>query len=76
MLDEKLVLVDDDGKPLKMVDDPINTHSDSEVEEVFKQRETYIEDSCDDNDFDNCGLTKDQLKIANAFDINIRGQLR
>ncbi|GKD37336.1 retrovirus-related pol polyprotein from transposon TNT 1-94 [Tanacetum coccineum] len=34
------------------------------------------EDSYDDEDFDNYGLTDTQLKFANAFDISFRGQLR
>ncbi|GJZ37649.1 hypothetical protein Tco_0583840 [Tanacetum coccineum] len=38
MFDVKLVIVDDDDeKPLKKVDDPINTDSDSEVKEVFNE---------------------------------------
>ncbi|GJU13534.1 proteasome subunit alpha type-5 [Tanacetum coccineum] len=37
MLDEKLVLVDDDGKPLKKVDDLVNADSDSEMDEVFNE---------------------------------------
>ncbi|GJX69188.1 hypothetical protein Tco_0304915 [Tanacetum coccineum] len=38
-------------------------------------RETYNEDSYADDDFDNCGLTNASLKLANAFDISLRGQL-
>ncbi|GJS06536.1 hypothetical protein Tco_0363332 [Tanacetum coccineum] len=102
MLNEKLVLVNDDGKPLKKVD-PINADSDSEVEEVFNEtagfmaltnnnsksgsgvgdkslyeewRETYIEDPYDDDDFADCDLSDAKLKLANAFDINLHGQLR
>nr|GEX35225.1 hypothetical protein [Tanacetum cinerariifolium] len=41
-----------------------------------QQRETYNEDSYDDDDFDDCELTNAQLKLANAFDISFRGQLR
>ncbi|GKF30927.1 hypothetical protein Tco_0100725 [Tanacetum coccineum] len=37
MLDEKLVLVNDDRKPLKKIDDPVSMDSDSEVEEVFNE---------------------------------------
>ncbi|GJV44865.1 G-type lectin S-receptor-like serine/threonine-protein kinase [Tanacetum coccineum] len=39
-------------------------------------KETYNEDSYDDDDFDECGLTDAQMKFANAYDINICGQLR
>ncbi|GKG56739.1 hypothetical protein Tco_0580063, partial [Tanacetum coccineum] len=34
------------------------------------------EDLYDDDDFDNHDLTDAQMKFANAFDINLRGQLR
>ncbi|GKD26965.1 hypothetical protein Tco_1233179, partial [Tanacetum coccineum] len=34
MLDGKLVLVDDDGKPLKKVDHLVNADSDNKVDEV------------------------------------------
>nr|GEY35965.1 hypothetical protein [Tanacetum cinerariifolium] len=37
MLDEKIVLVDDDGKQLKKVDDPVNADCNSEVDEVFNE---------------------------------------
>ncbi|GJT81501.1 hypothetical protein Tco_1055843 [Tanacetum coccineum] len=103
----KLVLVDDDEKPLKKVDDLVNTNNDIEVEEVFSEtrdfmastsskvdnnfktssgvrnksifeqwRDSYIEEAYDDNDFYDCGLTDDQMKFANTFDISIHGQLR
>ncbi|GJT93721.1 hypothetical protein Tco_1082566, partial [Tanacetum coccineum] len=38
----KLVLVDDDGQPLKKVDDPINAISDSEVDEVFNETAGFM----------------------------------
>nr|GEW74624.1 hypothetical protein [Tanacetum cinerariifolium] len=41
-----------------------------------KWKETYIEDPHDDDDIDDCGLTKDQLNIATTFDICLRGQHR
>nr|GEX44537.1 hypothetical protein [Tanacetum cinerariifolium] len=34
---EKLVVVDEDGKSLKKIDDPINTDTDREVNEVFNE---------------------------------------
>ncbi|GJR21451.1 reverse transcriptase domain-containing protein [Tanacetum coccineum] len=37
ILDGKLMLMDDDGKPLKKVDPPVNSDSESEVEEVFNE---------------------------------------
>ncbi|GJX02848.1 zinc knuckle CX2CX4HX4C containing protein [Tanacetum coccineum] len=37
---------------------------------------TYNKDSYDDDDFDDCGLTDTQMKIANSFDICLRGQIR
>ncbi|GJY81222.1 hypothetical protein Tco_0493973 [Tanacetum coccineum] len=37
MLDEKPVLVDDDGMPLKKVDDPVNADSDSKVDDVLNE---------------------------------------
>ncbi|GKG48563.1 hypothetical protein Tco_0512710, partial [Tanacetum coccineum] len=37
MLDEKPVLVDDDGKPLKKINDPVNADIDSEVDEVLNE---------------------------------------
>ncbi|GKB41810.1 hypothetical protein Tco_0886752 [Tanacetum coccineum] len=80
MLEEKLVLVDDDGKPLKKVDDPGNTDNDSEVEEAFNKNTCFMTSTSskpyDDDDFYDYGLTEDQLKFANAFDNSLRGQLR
>ncbi|GJT10679.1 hypothetical protein Tco_0857721 [Tanacetum coccineum] len=49
----------------------VNEDTDSEVEE-----ESHGEDPYDDADFDDPGLTDAQMKFANAFDINLRGQLR
>ncbi|GKD95277.1 hypothetical protein Tco_1375114, partial [Tanacetum coccineum] len=46
--DGKLALVDDDGKPLKKVDSPVNSDSESEVEE----RETNMDDEYDPYDDD------------------------
>ncbi|GJY80375.1 hypothetical protein Tco_0493126 [Tanacetum coccineum] len=74
----KLVLMDDDGMSLKNVDDLVNADSDIEVDEVFNETAdfmTYNEDPHDDNDFDDHGMTDAQLKLANAFDISLCGQL-
>ncbi|GKB09609.1 hypothetical protein Tco_0837921, partial [Tanacetum coccineum] len=78
MMDGKLVLVDDDGKPIKNVDDPVNANSDSEVDEAFNETasfmastKTYDKDLYDDDEFDD--LTDAQLKFANTIDINLRG---
>ncbi|GJV37010.1 hypothetical protein Tco_1409487 [Tanacetum coccineum] len=82
MMDVKLVLVDDDGKPLKP--SRSNIRIDSEVDEVFNEtasymtstsskNETYNEDPYDDDGFDDCGLTHAQMKFSNAFDISLHG---
>ncbi|GJY35475.1 hypothetical protein Tco_0420853, partial [Tanacetum coccineum] len=42
MLDEKLVLVDDDGNPLKNINDSVNANSDSEVDEVFNKTASFM----------------------------------
>ncbi|GJZ96318.1 hypothetical protein Tco_0668652, partial [Tanacetum coccineum] len=83
----KLVLLNDDGKPLKAskstllsssnvvskkVDNLVNEDNDSEVEE----KENHGEDPYDDDDFDDLGLTDAQMRFANAFDINLCDQLR
>ncbi|GJU72826.1 ribonuclease H-like domain-containing protein [Tanacetum coccineum] len=59
MLNGKLVLVYDDRKQLKKVDDSFNADSDSVVDESFyeKWKETYNEDPYNDDDFDDYGLT-------------------
>ncbi|GJY29952.1 reverse transcriptase domain-containing protein [Tanacetum coccineum] len=36
-------------------------------------KENYEEDPYDDDNFDDLGLTEEQLDFANAFDINLRG---
>lgn len=45
----------------------------SSLDEQWK--ETYEEDSYDDDDSNSLGLTEDQMAYANAFDINLRGQI-
>ncbi|GJY68006.1 zinc finger, CCHC-type containing protein [Tanacetum coccineum] len=46
ILDGKLVLVYDDGKPLKpTVDDPLDADSDSEVDEVFNETASFMASS-------------------------------
>nr|GEX92099.1 hypothetical protein [Tanacetum cinerariifolium] len=97
LIEGKLVLPSDDGKPLKLckptppsssnvvskkVDDLVNEDSDSEVEEwrdnksLYEQwKESHGEDPYDD-DFDDPGLADAQMKFVNAYDINLRGQLR
>ncbi|GKE34010.1 hypothetical protein Tco_1453332, partial [Tanacetum coccineum] len=56
MVDEKLVLVVDDWKPLKKVDDMINTDSDSKVEEVLNETAGFMASisSKIDNSSKNC----------------------
>ncbi|GJV97738.1 hypothetical protein Tco_1549315 [Tanacetum coccineum] len=41
-MDGKLMLVDDDGTPLKKVDDPVNVESVSEVDEVFNETAGFM----------------------------------
>ncbi|GKC63383.1 hypothetical protein Tco_1095981 [Tanacetum coccineum] len=77
--------VEDDGEVDNLVNEDIN----SEVKEVYDETSLIIvfyefsmkvmvktEDPCDDDDFDDPSLTDAQMKFANAFDINLRGQLR
>ncbi|GKC36835.1 probable indole-3-pyruvate monooxygenase YUCCA10 [Tanacetum coccineum] len=59
------------GLMIWKVDDMVNEDNDSEVEE-----ESHGKDPYDDDDFDDPGLTDAQMKFANTFDINLRGQLR
>ncbi|GKE49661.1 hypothetical protein Tco_1480919 [Tanacetum coccineum] len=42
MIDGKLLLVDDDGKPLSKVVSIVNAHSDSEVEAVFDEYARFM----------------------------------
>ncbi|GJZ61701.1 hypothetical protein Tco_0617838 [Tanacetum coccineum] len=64
------------------LDDVFNEDDDSDVERaenksLYKQRkESHGEDPYDDDDFDDPGLTNAQMKFFNAFDINLRSQLR
>ncbi|GJX64586.1 hypothetical protein Tco_0298929 [Tanacetum coccineum] len=44
---------------------------------LYKEwKENYDEEPYDDDDFDDSGLTDAQMKFANVFYINLRGQLR
>ncbi|GJR81782.1 hypothetical protein Tco_0152567 [Tanacetum coccineum] len=122
MIEGTLVLLDDDGKPLKPsksmllsssnvvfknLDDVVNEDNDSEMEKLYDENVSYMaftgfnvnkaskrgrgrgnkslyeqwkknhgKDSYDDDGFDHPGLTDAQKKFANAFHINLRGQLR
>ncbi|GKE80115.1 hypothetical protein Tco_1550115, partial [Tanacetum coccineum] len=42
IIDEKLTLVDDDGKPLPKVISTVNEHSDSEAEDVVDEHEIFM----------------------------------
>nr|GEZ49557.1 hypothetical protein [Tanacetum cinerariifolium] len=42
LIEGKLLLVDDDGKPLPKVVSTINANSDSEVKEVFDEHATFM----------------------------------
>ncbi|GJW48113.1 hypothetical protein Tco_0079759 [Tanacetum coccineum] len=66
----------------KMVNDQVNVHSKSKVDEgvgnksLYEQwKETYDEDPYNEYDFDDCGLIDTQMAFANAFDINLHGEL-
>ncbi|GJS27758.1 hypothetical protein Tco_0488378 [Tanacetum coccineum] len=79
MMDVKLVLVNDYGKPLKSSKVNKSSKSGSGVGNKClceKYKEAYNEDPYDDNDFNDCGLTDAQIKFVNSFDISLRGQLR
>nr|GEY14309.1 hypothetical protein [Tanacetum cinerariifolium] len=120
MIDGKLVLLDDDGKPLKPSKSTLPSSSNVVSKKLmiwlvrimiakFKRymmklsliwrhralmlikllnaavegnkslyeqcQESHGEDSYDGDDFDDPGLTDAQMKFANAFDINLRGNL-
>ncbi|GKE88927.1 hypothetical protein Tco_1566402 [Tanacetum coccineum] len=90
MLDGKLMLVDDDGKPINKVDyDPVNPDSDSDVEvasdktaqfmasEGTNDASLYEDEDYDIYDtYDIEGLTKQELAIYDMMDINLRGRGR
>ncbi|GJZ19839.1 hypothetical protein Tco_0556429 [Tanacetum coccineum] len=51
--------------------------SGGENKSLYEQwKENHVEDPYDDDDFDDPVLTDAQMKFANTFDINHRGQLR
>ncbi|GKD29141.1 hypothetical protein Tco_1239919 [Tanacetum coccineum] len=78
ILDEKLMLVDDDGKPLNKVDyDPVNSDSNSGVEVADDETAQFMASGCanderlyedkdDDiyNTYDIEGLTKQELTLC------------
>ncbi|GJZ47268.1 hypothetical protein Tco_0601100, partial [Tanacetum coccineum] len=81
VLDGKLVLLDDVGKPLKSLTNVASkkaskaSKSDSGVGNKSlheKLKETYDEDPYDDDDFDDRSLTYKQMAFANAYDISLK----
>ncbi|GJV29150.1 hypothetical protein Tco_1385598 [Tanacetum coccineum] len=51
--------------------------SDGGNKSLYEQwKENHGEDPYDDDDFDDPGLTDAQIKLVNAFNINLRGQIR
>ncbi|GJY41461.1 hypothetical protein Tco_0428731 [Tanacetum coccineum] len=67
----------------KKVNDLVNEDNDRKWKSAGRNKSLYEqwkenhgEDPYDDDDFDDPGLTDAQMKFANAFDINLRGQLR
>nr|GEY48911.1 hypothetical protein [Tanacetum cinerariifolium] len=79
MLDGKLILVDDDGKPLNKADsDPVNSDSKCKVEVAYDETAQFvaIEDYDIYDTFDIGGLTKQELSFCDMMDINLRGHSR
>ncbi|GJX48408.1 hypothetical protein Tco_0273598 [Tanacetum coccineum] len=64
--DGKLVLVDDDGKSLKKVNDLVIV----KWKRCSMKLQTYNEDPYYKDDFDDCGLAYEQMRFANKFDIS------
>ncbi|GKE01627.1 hypothetical protein Tco_1389610, partial [Tanacetum coccineum] len=62
MLDEKLVLEDDDVKPLKKVDSPVNSDIDSEVKEKTTMNDDY--DPYDDDMYDDHVISENLQAIC------------
>ncbi|GKB62829.1 hypothetical protein Tco_0919015 [Tanacetum coccineum] len=89
-LDGKLILVDDDGKPLNKVDSvAIDSDSESEVEVAYNEIAQFMASGCandarlyEDEDYDIYdtydleGLTKRQLAFCDTMDINLHGHSR
>ncbi|GKD46636.1 WRKY domain-containing protein, partial [Tanacetum coccineum] len=66
MLDGKLMLVDDDGKPLNKVDyTPVNSDSDSDVEVTYDDTAQFM-----------ASLTKKDLTLCDMMNINLLGHAR
>ncbi|GJT22685.1 hypothetical protein Tco_0892622 [Tanacetum coccineum] len=88
MLDGKLMLVDDDGKPLNKVDsDSVNSESEKDAELAYDETAQFIasegvndaslyedEDSDIYDTYDIEGLMKQELRYCNMMDINLRGR--
>ncbi|GKD55664.1 reverse transcriptase domain-containing protein [Tanacetum coccineum] len=90
MLNGKLMLVDDDGKPLNKVDfDPVHSDSDSDVEVAYGETAQFMDSGgandaslYEDEDHDTYdtydieGLMKQELALCDMMDINLRGRSR
>nr|GEU71402.1 hypothetical protein [Tanacetum cinerariifolium] len=90
MIEEKLVLLDDgemeevyDETTTYMASTSFNVNKASKGgsrernKSLYKQRqESHGEDPYDDDDFNDPGLIDAQMKFANAFNINLRSQLK
>ncbi|GJW09340.1 hypothetical protein Tco_1575167 [Tanacetum coccineum] len=70
MLDRKLMIVDDDGKPLNMVNSPVNADSESEVKEEITVDDDY--DSYDDM-YEGHDIYENQQVIYDDCDIKVQG---
>ncbi|GJT98622.1 reverse transcriptase domain-containing protein [Tanacetum coccineum] len=90
MLDRKLMLVDDDGKPLNKVEyASVNSDSDSDVEVAYDETAQFmasrgvndaslnVDEDYDIHDtYDIEGLMKQDLAFCDMMDINLRGRDR
>nr|GEU59135.1 hypothetical protein [Tanacetum cinerariifolium] len=71
MIEEKLLLVDDDRKPLLKVS-TVNADSNSEVEEETKRDDYY--DPYDDDLYDSHDMSDNLHAICDELDIMVRGR--
>ncbi|GKF95498.1 hypothetical protein Tco_0288233, partial [Tanacetum coccineum] len=77
--DSKLVLVDDDGKPLKKVDYPVDLDSDDEVEPLVgtMERESNVDDDYDpynDDMYEGQEIHDNIQTICDNLDIKVCGR--
>ncbi|GKB38935.1 hypothetical protein Tco_0883877 [Tanacetum coccineum] len=73
LIEEKLLLVDDDGKPLPKVVSTVNVNSESEVEEETKRDDNY--DPYDDDLYDSHDMYDNLQAICDELDITYQSQV-